>query len=74
MSEASLQASEAPSLVMKMDARDILFMIQLLRMRAHACVALLGNLCNLYNPLIENQLSYLPVLRWIHGLGELVAN
>ena len=34
---------------------------------------LCGNLCNLYNLPIENQLSY-PVLHWIHGLGELVAN
>ena len=40
-----------------------------------ACAELLlGNLCNLYNLPIENQLSYLPVLHWIHGLGELVAN
>ena len=31
-------------------------------------------ICNLYNLLIKNQLSYLPVLHWIHGLGELVAN
>ena len=44
--------------------------------RAMPCqhTAIRLHLCNLYNLPIENQLSYLPVLHWIHGLGELVAN
>ena len=78
-SEASLQARVAPSLVTKMEARDILYIYYHTYVKVKgqcdcACAELLGNQCNLYNLPIENQLSYLPVLHWIHGLGELVAN
>ena len=63
--------SEAPSLV----EAPRYIIIRMSRSKVNEIAhALLGNLCNLYNLPIENQLSYLPMLHWIDGLGELVAN